>query len=241
MSQLVAQGLSKRYGARWVLEQASLEVRTGEVVGLLGANGAGKTTCFYILVGLIGADSGQLSLDDRNLTPLAMHQRARLGLGYLPQEPSVFRQLSVADNLRAVLELRTDLTRAQQAARCETLLDELRIDHLYQQKAASLSGGERRRLEIARALALNPRFILLDEPFAGVDPIAVGDIQRIIQHLRSQDIGVLITDHKVRETLASCDRAYIINAGQIIAAGAPAEIVANDAVRSVYLGQDFRL
>lgn len=241
MSCLTAQGLSKRYGARWVLEQASLEVRTGEVVGLLGANGAGKTTCFYIIVGLIAADNGQLTLDGRDLTPLAMHQRARLGLGYLPQEASIFRQLSVIDNLRAVLELRTDLNRQQQAARCETLLDELRIEHLSLQKAASLSGGERRRLEIARALALNPRFILLDEPFAGVDPIAVGDIQRIIQQLRAQDIGVLITDHKVRETLASCDRAYIINAGKIIAAGDPATIVTDEAVRTVYLGQDFRL
>lgn len=241
MSCLTAQGLSKRYGARWVLEQASLEVRTGEVVGLLGANGAGKTTCFYIIVGLIAADNGQLTLDGRDLTPLAMHQRARLGLGYLPQEASIFRQLSVIDNLRAVLELRTDLNRQQQAARCETLLDELRIEHLSLQKAASLSGGERRRLEIARALALNPRFILLDEPFAGVDPIAVGDIQRIIQQLRAQDIGVLITDHKVRETLASCDRAYIINAGKIIAAGDPATIIADEAVRTVYLGQDFRL
>jgi lipopolysaccharide export system ATP-binding protein len=238
---LEARALTKRYGQRTALDKASLIVQAGEVVGLLGANGAGKTTCFYLIVGLLAADSGQLSLDGRDLTPLAMHQRARLGLGYLPQEPSVFRRMSVADNLLAVLELRSDLNRKQQAQRCDALLDELRIDHLRAQQAVSLSGGERRRLEIARALALQPRFMLLDEPFAGVDPIAVGDIQRIIQQLRAQGIGVLITDHKVRETLASCDRAYIINAGRIIAEGDPGDIVADDAVREAYLGQDFRL
>ncbi len=238
---LEARALTKRYGQRTALDKASLIVQAGEVVGLLGANGAGKTTCFYLIVGLLAADSGQLSLDGRDLTPLAMHQRARLGLGYLPQEPSVFRRMSVADNLLAVLELRSDLNCKQQAQRCDALLDELRIDHLRAQQAVSLSGGERRRLEIARALALQPRFMLLDEPFAGVDPIAVGDIQRIIQQLRAQGIGVLITDHKVRETLASCDRAYIINAGRIIAEGDPGDIVADDAVREAYLGQDFRL
>jgi len=210
-------------------------------VGLLGPNGAGKTTCFYMVVGLLPCDGGQISFDSEDITRLPMHDRAHRGVGYLPQEASVFRQLSVADNIMAILEIRPGLKRKQRLERLEELLNELHITHLRDQPGLSLSGGERRRVEIARALAAEPRFILLDEPFAGVDPISVLDIQRIVQHLRDRDIGVLVTDHNVRETLGICDRAYILNAGVVIAEGAPADILQDQQVRDVYLGQQFRL
>jgi lipopolysaccharide export system ATP-binding protein len=219
----------------------SLYVDSGEVVGLLGPNGAGKTTCFYMIVGLVPSDGGSVWLDDRELTRYPMHVRARHGVGYLPQEASVFRKLSVADNLLAVLEMRRDLTRRQRADKLEALLQELHIGHLRHQKGMSLSGGERRRVEIARALAMEPRFILLDEPFAGVDPISVIDIQRIVEHLMERDIGVLITDHNVRETLGICNRAYIIGNGKTLAEGAPEAILNNEQVRQVYLGEQFRM
>lgn len=240
MSELRAEGLRKRYKARTVVQDVSLDVHSGEVVGLLGPNGAGKTTCFYMMVGLVPLDGGELHLDGNRLTHMPMHKRARLGLSYLPQEASIFRKLSVAENVEAVLELQ-DLDREEVRSQAEDLLHDLHIGHLRDNAAISLSGGERRRAEIARALATRPRFILLDEPFAGIDPIAVLDIQKIIQFLRERGIGVLITDHNVRETLGICDRAYIINEGSVLASGAPDEIVYNEAVRKVYLGEHFRL
>jgi lipopolysaccharide export system ATP-binding protein len=240
MSQLRAENLKKRYKARTVVKDVSLDVSSGEVVGLLGPNGAGKTTCFYMMVGLVALDGGDLFLDEQALTHTPIHRRARLGLSYLPQEASIFRKLTVAENIRAVLELR-DLEEEEIHAQLDTLLQDLHIAHLRNSPAISLSGGERRRVEIARALATQPRFILLDEPFAGVDPIAVLDIQKIIRFLRERDIGVLITDHNVRETLGICDRAYIINDGSVLAAGKPEEIVYNESVRKVYLGEHFRL
>jgi lipopolysaccharide export system ATP-binding protein len=240
MSQLKALALNKRYKKRTVVHDVSLEVSSGEVVGLLGPNGAGKTTCFYMIVGLVPADGGQIVVDDQDITHLPIHRRARLGLSYLPQEASVFRKLTVEENVRAVLELQR-LNGEDILQRLDGLLEELHIGHLRDATALSLSGGERRRVEIARALATRPSFILLDEPFAGIDPIAVLDIQRIIRFLKERSIGVLITDHNVRETLGICDRAYIINEGVVLAAGKPEEIVYNDAVRRVYLGEHFRL
>jgi lipopolysaccharide export system ATP-binding protein len=240
MSQLRAENLKKRYRARTVVKDVSLDVSSGEVVGLLGPNGAGKTTCFYMMVGLVGLDGGELYLDDQSLTHTPIHRRARMGLSYLPQEASIFRKLTVAENIRAVLELRV-LSEAERRSQLDTLLQDLHIAHLRNSPAISLSGGERRRVEIARALATHPRFILLDEPFAGVDPIAVLDIQKIIRFLKDRDIGVLITDHNVRETLGICDRAYIINDGSVLACGKPEEIVYNESVRRVYLGEHFKL
>jgi lipopolysaccharide export system ATP-binding protein len=241
MTVLRASGLEKSYKSRKVVNQLSLEVTNGEVVGLLGPNGAGKTTAFYMIVGLIPCDSGRIHLGDRDLTLLPMHRRAQLGLGYLPQEASVFRKLSVENNVLAVLENRGDLERAAREQRLEELLEELRIGHVRRSLGLSLSGGERRRVEIARALAAEPRFMLLDEPFAGVDPLSVLDIQRIIRELTSRGIGVLITDHNVRETLGVCGRAYIVNQGTVIAQGSAEEILANPQVREVYLGESFRL
>ena len=240
MSLLRVTALKKRFRARTVVKDVSFEVASGEVVGLLGPNGAGKTTCFYMIVGLIPADGGEIRLDDAALTHLPIHRRARLGLSYLPQENSVFRKLNVADNVRAILELQQPVEE-DIPGRLEELLHELHIAHLRDNTAVSLSGGERRRVEIARALATNPRLILLDEPFAGVDPIAVLDIQKIIRFLKERGIGVLITDHNVRETLGICDRAYIINEGEVLAAGRPSEIIYNESVRKVYLGEHFRL
>ena len=238
---LVAEGLRKRYKSREVVRDFGLALDAGEVVGLLGPNGAGKTTCFYMIVGLVPADAGRIVLDGRDITAEPMYVRAKLGLGYLPQEPSVFRKLSVADNLRLVLELRHDLNERQRDAELSSLLDELQIGHVADQAGASLSGGERRRVEIARALAGKPRMILLDEPFAGVDPISVNEIQRIVRHLKQRGIGVLITDHNVRETLGICDRAYILADGAVLAQGAPADLLHNPDVRRVYLGDEFRL
>ena len=239
MSKLRADRLKKRYKARTVVKDVSLEVESGEVVGLLGPNGAGKTTCFYMMVGLAAVDGGELYLDDRSLTHMPIHRRARLGLSYLPQEASIFRKLTVAENIKAVLELRQRNDDGR--ARLDELLHELQITHLRNSPAISLSGGERRRAEIASALATDPQFILLDEPFAGIDPIAVLDIQKIIRFLKERQIGVLITDHNVRETLGICDRAYIINDGSVLACGKPEEIVYNESVRKVYLGEHFRL
>jgi lipopolysaccharide export system ATP-binding protein len=239
-STLRAHDLRKRFKSRTVVQGVSLEVASGEVVGLLGPNGAGKTTCFYMIVGLVPADAGRIHLDQRELTGLPIHRRARLGISYLPQENSVFRHLSVEENVQAVLELQ-GLPASEVQPRLTELLSELNIVHLRKHAALSLSGGERRRLEIARALGTKPNFILLDEPFAGVDPIAVLDIQRIIRFLKERGIGVLITDHNVRETLGICDRAYIINEGAVLASGHPEEIVYNDSVRRVYLGENFRM
>jgi lipopolysaccharide export system ATP-binding protein len=238
---LVAEGLRKRYKAREVVRDFALTLDAGEVVGLLGPNGAGKTTCFYMIVGLVPADAGRIVLDGHDITGEPMYARAKRGVGYLPQEPSVFRRLSVADNLRLVLELRSDLDRDGRERELSALLEELQVSHVAEQIGASLSGGERRRVEIARALAAKPRLILLDEPFAGVDPISVGEIQRIVRHLKNRGIGVLITDHNVRETLGICDRAYILNEGKVLAQGAPAALLANQDVRRVYLGESFRL
>jgi len=240
MSVLRADSLRKRYKTRTVVQGASLEVASGEVVGLLGPNGAGKTTCFYMIVGLVPADAGSISLDGGDLTRLPIHRRARLGISYLPQENSVFRKLTVEENVQAVLELQ-GLAPENIGARLTELLEELGISHLRKHPAHALSGGERRRLEIARALGTKPLFILLDEPFAGVDPIAVLDIQRIIRFLREREIGVLITDHNVRETLGICDRAYIINEGAVLASGRPDDIIYNESVRRVYLGENFRM
>lgn len=240
MSELRAVSLKKQYKSRVVVRDVSLEVSSGEVIGLLGPNGAGKTTCFYMMVGLVPVDGGELYLDDRRLTHMPIHGRARLGLSYLPQEASIFRRLSVAENIQAILELQR-LPAAQIKTQLEALLADLNIEQLRSNPASSLSGGERRRVEIARALATNPRFILLDEPFAGVDPIAVLDIQKIIGFLKTRGIGVVITDHNVRETLGICDRAYIINEGAVLACGKPDEIVYNESVRKVYLGEHFRL
>jgi len=241
MTTLAAKQLIKTYNKRNVVNGVSLHVNTGEVVGLLGPNGAGKTTSFYMMVGLIKADEGAILLDELDITQHPMHLRAKLGVGYLPQEPSVFRKLSVADNLRAVLQIRTDLTEGQMELIIEELLEEFHIPHLRNQMALSLSGGERRRVEIARALASNPQFILLDEPFAGVDPISVEDIQAIIEHLKDRGIGILITEHNVQETLGICSRAYILNEGRVIAEGSTDEIVQNEEVRKVYLGNNFKL
>jgi lipopolysaccharide export system ATP-binding protein len=238
---LAAEGLQKRYRSRQVVRDFGFSIRQGEVVGLLGPNGAGKTTCFYMVVGLVEADGGSIRLDRQDITGLPMHARARMGIGYLPQEASVFRRLSVADNIMAVLELREGLTARQRSEQLEGLLDELKIAHIADQKGISLSGGERRRVEIARALAAQPRYMLLDEPFAGVDPISVGEIQRIVRHLKERGIGVLITDHNVRETLGICDRAYILNEGEVLSRGTPAHILADEKVREVYLGREFKL
>ncbi len=238
---LVAEGLRKRYRSREVVRDFGLTLKAGEVVGLLGPNGAGKTTCFYMIVGLVPADAGRIVLDGTDITDRPMYARAQLGVGYLPQEPSVFRKLSVADNIRLVLELRPDLDDDARETELSALLDELQINHVADQAGASLSGGERRRVEIARALAGKPRMILLDEPFAGVDPISVHEIQRIVRHLKERGIGVLITDHNVRETLGICDRAYILAEGGVLAQGTPTELLANTDVRRVYLGDAFRL
>lgn len=240
MSELRAVSLKKRYRSRTVVQDVSLSLKSGEVVGLLGPNGAGKTTCFYMIVGLVATDGGDIFVDEQNITHLPIHRRARLGLGYLPQEASIFRRLTVSQNIQAVLELQ-DYEEDEIQLRMEELLTDLHITHIRDNPAISLSGGERRRVEIARALATNPRFILLDEPFAGVDPIAVLDIQKIIRFLKERDIGVLITDHNVRETLGICDRAYIINAGAVMAEGKPDEIIYNEGVRKVYLGEHFKL
>ena len=238
---LVAEGLRKRYKNREVVKSFGLTLDAGEVVGLLGPNGAGKTTCFYMIVGLVPADAGKIVLDGQDITDEPMYDRAKLGVGYLPQEPSVFRKLTVADNIRLVLELRDDLDKAGRQRELQSLMEELQVTHVADQMGASLSGGERRRVEIARALAAKPRLMLLDEPFAGVDPISVGEIQRIITHLKNRGIGVLITDHNVRETLGICDRAYILNEGSVLAQGAPDALLANPDVRRVYLGETFRL
>ena len=238
---LVAEGLRKKYKQREVVREFGLSLDAGEVVGLLGPNGAGKTTCFYMIVGLVAADAGRIVLDGRDITAEPMYTRARLGVGYLPQEASVFRKLSVADNLRLVLELRDDLDGDGVERELSSLLDELQIGHVADQLGASLSGGERRRCEIARALAANPRLMLLDEPFASVDPISVNEIQRIVTHLKNRGIGVLITDHNVRETLGICDRAYILAEGSVLAQGAPDALLADPDVRRVYLGDAFRL
>lgn len=240
MSELKVHGLKKSYKARTVVHDISLNISSGEVVGLLGPNGAGKTTSFYMMVGLVPLDDGRITLDGVNLGHLPIHRRSRMGLSYLPQEPSIFRKLTVAENIQAILELQQLPEEAMQA-RLDELLQELHVSHLRSAPAVSLSGGERRRVEIARCLASNPRFILLDEPFAGIDPIAVIDIQKIIRFLKDQGIGVLITDHNVRETLGICDRAYIVNDGRVLAAGRPDEIIANESVREVYLGRNFRL
>ena len=241
MSILSVQEISKSFKLRKVVKTLSLDIRSGEVVGLLGPNGAGKTTAFYMIVGLVPADSGNILLDGQDLTAMPMHKRASMGLGYLPQEASIFRKLSVEQNVLAILENRSDLDRAGREEELEKLLDELHVAHVRTSLGISLSGGERRRVEIARALAANPLFVLLDEPFAGVDPISVLDIQRIIRHLCERDIGVLITDHNVRETLGICGRAYILSDGSLIASGSPEEILENQHVREVYLGQEFRL
>ena len=238
---LHAANLRKAYGGRSVVRDFGFSLRQGEVVGLLGPNGAGKTTCFYMVVGLVAADSGSIRLDDRTITTMPMHERAALGVGYLPQEPSIFRRLSVADNVMAILELRKDLDAKGREGALEHLLDDLQISHIARSKGASLSGGERRRVEITRALAARPRFLLLDEPFAGIDPISVVDIQRIVRHLKARNIGILITDHNVRETLGICDRAYIMNEGAVLTQGTPAEVLANEKVREVYLGTEFRM
>ncbi len=238
---LSASDLRKAYSGRTVVRDFGFSLEEGEVVGLLGPNGAGKTTCFYMVVGLVAVDSGTIRLDDRDVTEMPMHERARLGVGYLPQEASVFRRLSVADNIMAILELRKDLDRAARKRELESLLDELQISHIAASKGVSLSGGERRRVEITRALAAKPRFLLLDEPFAGIDPISVVDIQRIVRQLKARGIGILITDHNVRETLGICDRAYIMNAGSVLTQGTPADVLANEQVREVYLGREFRM
>ena len=241
MNKLEALGIAKRYRTREVVQDLSISIESGEVVGLLGPNGAGKTTAFYMIVGLIGCGRGRIILNGRDVTRLPVHRRARLGLGYLPQEASVFRKLSAADNIRSILQLRNDLDRAERQRVMEELIEELHIGHVRDNLGISLSGGERRRVEIARTLAANPKFILLDEPFAGVDPISVLDIQRIIRHLVEREIGVLITDHNVRETLGICGRAYILNNGALMASGTPVELLSNQSVRDVYLGQDFSL
>ncbi len=241
MSILSAENLNKKFKLKEVVKNISFDIKSGEVVGLLGPNGAGKTTAFYMVVGLIEADKGKVILDGKDITALPMHQRARLGLGYLPQEASIFRKLSVGNNIMAILQTRDELVRADRERILEELLEELHIGHVRHSLGLSLSGGERRRVEIARALAVEPRFILLDEPFAGVDPISILDIQRIISHLSERGIGVLITDHNVRETLGICSRAYIVNQGAIIASGPPADILANQHVREVYLGENFAL
>ncbi len=238
---LAANDLYKSYKKRRILEGVSLSVSSGDVVGLLGPNGAGKTTCFYMVVGLVKPDQGQITLDGEDITQYPMHARARKGVGYLPQEASVFRQLTVSQNILAILETRKELSRETRRDQLEALLEELQITHIRDSLGISLSGGERRRVEIARALSADPGFILLDEPFAGVDPISILDIQRIIKHLKERNIGVLITDHNVRETLGICDRAYILSHGKLIAEGSPADVLANEEVRTVYLGDNFTI
>ncbi len=238
---LTIENLAKTYDKRQVVRDVSFQLTSGQIVGLLGPNGAGKTTSFYMLVGLVQMDHGRIFLDDKDLSPLAMHERARRGIGYLPQEPSIFRKLSIADNIMAILETRTDLTKSEKNAKLELLLEEFQITHIRKSLGMSVSGGERRRAEIARALALDPTFILLDEPFAGVDPISVAEIKKIIEGLKCRGIGVLITDHNVRETLAICEKAYIVSEGAVIAEGTPNEVLTNELVRQVYLGDDFRL
>ena len=240
-STLSAHHLAKAYGGRPVVRDVSLEVSAGEIVGLLGPNGAGKTTCFYMIVGLVEADAGDIQLDGESLMALPMHRRARAGIGYLPQEASIFRQLSVRDNLLAILETRKELTRKNREEMAQALLEEFNVGHLAESMGQALSGGERRRVEIARALATEPTVILLDEPFAGVDPISISDIKDIISHLKARDIGVLITDHNVRETLDICERAYIVGEGHVIASGTPSEVLANEKVRKTYLGEHFSL
>ncbi|HGJ5859388.1 LPS export ABC transporter ATP-binding protein [Arsenophonus nasoniae] len=241
MAKLTAKHLAKTYKNRKVVEDVSLEVSSGEIVGLLGPNGAGKTTTFYMVVGIVPRDTGKIAIDDEDISLLPLHERARRGIGYLPQEASIFRRLNVYDNLMAVLEIRKDLTSEEKQQRAEELMEEFSITHLRNNLGQSLSGGERRRVEIARALAANPKFILLDEPFAGVDPISVLDIKKIIQHLRDYGLGVLITDHNVRETLDVCERAYIVSQGHLIAHGTPKAILENEQVKRVYLGEGFRL
>ncbi|HEY9120572.1 MAG TPA: LPS export ABC transporter ATP-binding protein [Marinobacter sp.] len=241
MAVLRASNLAKSYKHKKVVIDVSLEIRSGEIVGLLGPNGAGKTTCFYMIVGLVPADNGRITIDHQDITPLPMHGRARKGIGYLPQEASVFRKLTVRDNVMAILETRRELNRSQREAKLEELLEEFHITHIRDSPGMALSGGERRRVEIARALAMEPAFILLDEPFAGVDPISVSDIKHIIRHLRDKGIGVLITDHNVRETLDICENAYIVSGGHIIASGNSDDILANQQVKEVYLGNEFRL
>ncbi len=241
MAILTANNLAKAYKGREVVQDVSLEIRSSQIVGLLGPNGAGKTTCFYMIVGIVQADRGTIAIDGHDLTALSMHDRARRGIGYLPQEASIFRKLTVGDNILAILETRPDLSKAQRLERCDQLLEEFHVTHLRNNLGQSLSGGERRRIEIARALATEPDFILLDEPFAGVDPISVKDIKAIITHLRDRGIGVLITDHNVRDTLDICDTAYIVGEGHIIATGSPEDILANQQVRRVYLGDEFSM
>ncbi|MCR8913646.1 LPS export ABC transporter ATP-binding protein [Marinobacter panjinensis] len=241
MAVLRASNLAKSYKQKKVVIDVSLQIRSGEIVGLLGPNGAGKTTCFYMIVGLVPADNGRITIDNQDITPLPMHGRARKGIGYLPQEASVFRKLTVRDNIMAILETRRELNRSQRDAKLEELLEEFHITHIRDSPGMALSGGERRRVEIARALAMEPAFILLDEPFAGVDPISVSDIKHIIRHLRDKGIGVLITDHNVRETLDICENAYIVSGGHIIASGNSEAILANQQVKEVYLGNEFRL
>lgn len=240
MSELIVENLRKSYKSRTVVQDISLTIKSGEVVGLLGPNGAGKTTSFYMMVGLVPLDEGRITLDGSNLSHMPIHMRARMGLAYLPQEPSIFRKLTVSENIMAILQLQ-DISEKEMDEKLEELLEELHITHIRDSAAVSLSGGERRRVEIARCLASDPSFILLDEPFAGIDPIAVIDIQQIIRFLSARNIGVLITDHNVRETLGICDRAYIVNQGHVFASGIPSEIVADERVREVYLGKDFRL
>ena len=241
MSSLQANNIVKSYRGRRVVNDVTLKVKSGEVVGMLGPNGAGKTTCFYMVVGLVKCEQGLIALDDHDITSLPLHRRARLGVGYLPQEPSVFRKLSVWDNVLSVLETRPGLERREREQRTGELLRELNIEHLRDSNGISLSGGERRRVEITRALAMDPRFILLDDPFAGVDPISVMDIREIVEHLAGRGIGVLITDHNVRETLSICQRAYILNEGRVISEGVTEEVLSNQQVRDVYLGRDFKL
>ncbi|AKH68860.1 ABC-type (unclassified) transport system, ATPase component [Spongiibacter sp. IMCC21906] len=241
MPVLKASNLAKAYKGRQIIRDVSLSIRSGEIVGLLGPNGAGKTTCFYMIVGIVNADQGHITLDDKNLTAMSVHGRAKHGLGYLPQEASIFRKLSVADNILAILETRKDLNRKQRKEKLEALLQEFHITHIRDSKGMTLSGGERRRVEIARALATDPSFILLDEPFAGVDPISVNDIQQIIRHLQARGIGVLITDHNVRETLQICEKAYIVGEGRIVAEGDANTVLNSEIVREIYLGDKFTL
>ena len=241
MLTIKTKNLIKKYGSRTVVNDVSFEVSQGEIVGLLGPNGAGKTTSFYMIVGLVPRDEGTITIDDKDISILPMHSRSRLGIGYLPQEASIFRKLSVEDNIMAVLETRQEMTREERQDKLEDLLEEFHIQHIRTSAGMALSGGERRRVEIARALAANPQFILLDEPFAGVDPISVNDIKKIIEHLRDRGLGVLITDHNVRETLDVCEKAYIVSQGHLIASGTPAEVLNNEQVKQVYLGEQFRL
>ena len=241
MPELKANNLAKAYGGREVVQDVSLQIDSGQVVGLLGPNGAGKTTCFYMIIGIVRADRGSITIDDDDITSLTMHERARRGVGYLPQEASIFRKLSVGDNIMAILETRSDLNKKQRKQRRDELLEEFHVQHLRDNLGQSLSGGERRRIEIARALATEPDFILLDEPFAGVDPISVSDIKQIINHLRDRGIGILITDHNVRDTLDICEKAYIVGEGHIIASGSTEDVLNNEHVRQVYLGEQFRM